>query len=226
MKFPRFVMVTVALALAAIPAAASTIGITDAGALNANGTADLTLLGADFDPVSQGATLALTGLPGWTVSFTNANGILTRVDEGGSWGWQLQPDEPLLWSGGVNSNLDFLPGGLLSLHFNNSVAAVGAQIQANLYGAFTATIAAYGSGGLLGTFSLDGISNGDADGSAIFLGIFDPTGSITSVTFDVEGDGNFAINAPLVNAVPEPGTLTLVGLGLAAAVLRLRRTRQ
>ena len=231
MNLARSLIVVVILAVGATPALATTIGITSAGSLDANAYADLALLGNDFDLVAQNSMLALTGAPSWSVSFSNANQLLTRVDQGATWGGNFTEGEALLWSGGFDQSLNVLAGGLLTLDFSSNVSGVGAQIQRNEFGAFQATIAGYGASGLLlGSFSVNGLSTGLQDGSAVFLGLYDPDALISRVTFDISG-GDFAINNPLVNTtapepIPEPSTVTLLGLGLAAVARRLRRTRQ
>lgn len=80
---------------------------------------------------------------------------------------------------GIEGTFDgnFAPGDLLfytmrsgplTLSFDTPGSAVGAQINANVYGAFTAEIQAFDQKVLLGTFTESGIVTTAADNSAIF----------------------------------------------------------
>ena len=96
------------------------------------------------------------------------------------------------------------------------------QIEHGYYGAFTATIQAFGvGGGLLGSASRQGVGTSAADGSAIFLGIWSDEGNIqrlviNSISLVNRRDGEFAINYLSVAIVPEPSSIVLFGLGVVA----------
>jgi hypothetical protein len=138
---------------------------------------------------------------------------------------------------GATYNADFLPtdivlslfdleefdvvSGAIRLTFDRPYWAVGAQIQSNFFGGFTAYLEAFDQLGVsYGLVSLNGTNNGDGDGSAPFLGVRSSLRDIWAVEFRL-GDG-MAINQ--VSMVPEPVTLGLVLLG--AGVLGLRRRRR
>lgn len=120
----------------------------------------------------------------------------------------------------------------MEIVFNTPVRGAGAQIQRNLYGPFTGTIEAYDTANtLLGSFNLAGNSNGNNDGSAIFLGVLDTSATIKKLVFNVDnGTADFAINQlDLVTqggpVIPEPGTLVLMSIGGLAIGLGRRFRR-
>jgi hypothetical protein len=86
---------------------------------------------------------------------------------------------------------------------------------------------------VLGTFTEDGTSTGDADGSAIFLGVKSDERNIAKLEFSLVGDSqnplDFAINTVSMKPTPEPSTLALGGVGAAGSALygwrRRRRVR-
>ena len=122
--------------------------------------------------------------------------------------------------------LDERANGPLTFTFSQSLTGIGANIQADFFGAFTAQLC--DSNNVCVTE--DGNSNSNGDGSAIFIGLTDPNG-FTSATFSLTACSNdcanFAINQmdiiPGGSGVPEPGTLALLGSGLMGAVAYGRR---
>ncbi len=189
-------------------------------------------------PLSRGLTspLAVTSTGGNHAAVTSKGGIFgTRRQSSAYWHGNFTFGDLLLWTqpqGGPD----------ITLTFSQPVAATGAQIQPDNFGAFVAHISAYNAkGALLGRISEAGTSNGQ-QGSAIFIGVMSKIADIQRIVFTVSGIGNpndFAINrvalagattaASLtprsVATVPEPAgwTLMIAGFGLIGGAARYRR---
>ncbi len=165
--------------------------------------------------VSAGGATGLVGLSGTGQNFFNAQ-------QGSSWFGNFANGMGLVYNGAFYGNT---PTGIAAT-FDAAVNGVGAYIQANFYGAFTATITLYDSSyQQLFSYTANGFSDGN-EGTALFIGaIGDP--SIWAVQFDVVdqfGVEDFSIGTmELGSSVPEPSSLILFGtsvFGLAGAVRR------
>jgi hypothetical protein len=105
----------------------------------------------------------------------------------------------------------------LTVMFATPVFGAGANIQLDAHVPFTAFVEAFNGATSQGIFTEDGVSNGNEDGSAIFIGVLGPNSEITSVVFGLTAPTNsdFAINALRINAlrinaVPEPSSFYLL----------------
>ena len=201
------------------------------GTAFANDTIDWGQLGPSFTllttPENWTSTSALyTGQVGITGSPLGTQNF-ERRDEGNGWGGNFFPGEHLLWNEGTQyqTGIDF---GVL---FNQNVYGGGAQIQSDYFGPFTATLTAYqccsvSPGNLLGTVVMLGNSNGNADGSAIFISFLSNTPNVWFLNFNVVdqfGGDSLSIGTVTLYSTPEPGSLLLLGsgaLGLAGVIRR------
>jgi hypothetical protein len=163
-------------------------------------------------------------------------------------------EQPATWTGNFLNgehaleNLTTTPlDDSIQIEFSEPVLGAGAQLQLVASGPFVGRVRVYstpfsdGSAGLLGEFSLDGVScNSNAisdppclQGSAIFMGFSDTVAEIKRIEFNVLASGaeaQFGINqldiGVRTTVVPEPGTFLLLTVGgLALAYGRRRFSR-
>lgn len=112
-------------------------------------------------------------------------------------------------------------GGAITIDFNQPIFGASTQIQRNLYGNFTANVQAFDlAGNLLGNSIVPGFSNGDADGSAIWISVHNNANNapkISRLVYSTDSN-DFAIAAtpvPLeINALPVAASTILFGLGM------------
>ena len=201
---------------------ASVLSVTSAGGLGANDSLDWGQLGADLTTVT--GPFSLTSVAGNTVTVSNGTEDFWSIQQDNSWGGNFNPGDNLLFNQAT---------GPVTLAFLTPVMAIGARFQSIDFGAFTIFMTAYDSTNTsLGTFSTGGTSNGDADGSAAFLGVLSSNADIASVVVDVQvaSVGNaFALGSlSIAEAVttPEPSTMLLAFGGVLACLAGKFRARR
>ncbi len=175
-----------------------------------NDSANWGQLGACDTVIPTSFTATSTGGVGITGTLASPGRV--RVQTSCGWNGNFATGDNLIWTN---------TGGPLTLAFSQGVSGAGAQIQADIFGAFTAKICDnFGD-----CFTENGNSTNAGDNSAIYIGLLDTTPSITSITFSiVGGNTDFAINdlsltTGQVTTTPEPSSLLLFGtslLGLAS----------
>lgn len=150
-------------------------------------------------------------------------GNFLRADEGNGWTGNFDFGESLVWTG--NPNFGVGGGGPFAIELANPVGSFGFSIQADLYGAFTATVTALDcSLNPMTTQTFSGTSNGNEDGSALFVGLGDTSGAnICAIEISTDSGNPTYVNDFAIDDVsftsgafttPEPGTLLLLGSGL------------
>jgi hypothetical protein len=193
-------------------------------------TIDWAGLGADPTLFADGATVnsALGNI--------TTIGLQTQPDLGGvisvvcaeldpaNCSWPNQPSgytdgESLLWAEGTDTNNNRVGTGPVSLSFANGVNGVGAFLQSESAGEFTAFLSLYNGNTLLGTSQS---FSSDLAGDPVYLGALDDTaGDITKAVFSVTACGGFVCDANdfslgtvEIYGTPEPSTFLLGGLAL------------
>jgi choice-of-anchor C domain-containing protein len=165
-----------------------------------------------------------TGIPGWTVSA----GSIDIIYLTGTTGWS--PSD-----GSRAIDLDGLSGGTLVQTFDTvagSAYNVSFDLAANFYAGDAIKSVLVTAPGFSQTYTFDARGR-----TALNMGwvtetfAFVATGGTTTLSFDSQTNSAFGAaldnvrvaGADTIPAIPEPATFALIGLGLAAGRLRLRR---
>jgi hypothetical protein len=180
-----------------------------------------TLLTTPENWVSAGGLTGEIGITGSLIGTQN----FQRLDQSNGWSGNFLPGDALLWNEGgfQQTNID------IGVLFNTLVDGGGAQIQADFFGPFTATLTAFDTlGNVIGSTVMAGNSTSAADGSAIFISFNSGLPNVSFLNFNVVdqfGGDSLAIDTLTIypSTVPEPGSLLLLGSGLLGAVAYGRR---
>jgi len=173
-------------------------------------------LGSSYTSIANPFTFTTADGVAGTGSYASGTGEVRQQNNG--WAGNFADGDFLNWTTDVGN-------GPLTLNFSQGFTQIGAQIQSDYFGAFTAQIC-----DVNGCVSEDGNSTSAGDDSAIYIGISSAT-PIDSVTFSLTSasydPNDFAINQVSLDGgaspVPEPSSLLLFGSGLVGFAGAMRR---
>lgn len=200
------------------------------------------ILGTDvlnWSASNSGVSFATSTIGGAAVQVTSPLSMTTALQSGpaacGSYPANFFACERVL----VNANTP--DANAITMQFLSApISGAGAQFaMAAAYGSFIAVVTAFDAGGsILESYTRDGVTNGAADGSAIFLGIQRTQADIARLDFLIQPyfipglgfNGFFAINrveiSTTVTLIPEPAAWAMLLSGiLTLGALSARRRR-
>lgn len=160
-----------------------------------------------------------------TVSLAGANSVVSVVCLASPCSWTglgFTKGNSLLWtSNAVNGG-----NGPVTLTFAKPVAGLGALVQADLPGAFTAKIQVFN-----GATSLGSVTVASSTGNATYIGVLDQTGAnITSAVFSLTACAttctDFAVDTVAVNAAAPKVQLSTTSLTFASQLLHTTSAAQ
>jgi hypothetical protein len=168
-------------------------------------------------------------------SIVSAGGARARISSaGGTFGLSTPSSNWIGVSAPESSNLDTDDWGPdLAFSLNDPVSGIGAHIQSDALGSFTAEVTAFDfNDHVLGSFSYSGLGDGADDGPGIFVGLKDTKANISKVQFRIWGRDfgahryKFHVGrVDCVSPVPLPPGLALFATALAglASLIFVRR---
>jgi len=176
-------------------------------------TIDFSQFGPEFTTLSSPLTGVTTG--GVSVTLTSPTGGFTVLKQSSSWYGNFQPGAPILFDG-------YGPGSI-TMNFATGISSLTLAGESNYYGPFTETAYAYSGAALVDTATASSVSAFNP-GTAPVLTV---TGTdITEVVWGSTNDGvGLALygGAGAPSTVPEPGTMMLLGLGMAGLAVYGKR---
>jgi hypothetical protein len=237
MRRLMLLVVPVVLLFTVAQAQAATIQVGSAGALGANDFFDwgqVRVLDGSGNAVAQASPRNVTSNLSRTGSISDG-GQFTGLVEGTDWFGNFTVGNKVLYTGDPNN--PFAAASSFTMNFNTAVAGLGLQITSNFFGAFTAKLEVFNGASSLGVFNVAGVMDGNEDGTAPFLGALSDAVNINKAVFTLTSNtgAGLGVNRLLTTdtpgggnpkITPEPGTLSLLGLGAIGAAVRRRRQRK
>jgi hypothetical protein len=152
-------------------------------------------------------------------------GSLYNLQQGTTWGGDFAAGMGLVYNGVAFGNN---PGPIL-IAFLQDEYGVGAYIQPDFLGSFSATISLYDiNENLLGSYTTSSVSD-QTPGDALFIGAASGSGAVRFATFSAFGADpsapDFAIGSMQVETTPEPASLLLLTPALLGLVAFTRRRK-
>lgn len=221
------------------------IALTASTALAASVTTRTGLGGDDYIDWGQigletgglfGPQVEVSSFGGLAATVSNPVG-LRRADQtgcGGTYPANFAPCDATIFGNDLRARPN-----ALTIDFASPVTGGGSQFASTVYaGPITAQLKAFDSAGvLLESYTLDGITTGAADNSALFLGIVRAQADIARLEFsvlpyEVSGLGTFEavginrVELLVAAPIPEPAAALLMLLGLPLAALAAQHRRQ
>jgi hypothetical protein len=165
-------------------------GVYSESDLPQDGMVHWTDVGPSLSQVAPGTVVPVNGISGLNVTVSNGAGqamdILTECPGAGcAWGGDFAPGAALLYSDGhYDGSGNYVGNVPVELSFSSPQRGVGFRIQPDSgEPTFTATVCAYdGANTQLGCVPFEGTSTGNADGTALFVGVYDSVQEIAKVT--------------------------------------------
>lgn len=180
----------------------SLVLVTSQVAQGANDSVQWSQLGSDGSVLGLSSAAKSQGGSAVTLTLAGGSSLVSVACSASPCSWSgtgFTAGDSLIWTSDPGNG----GNGPLTLSFAGGISGVGAPIQADGPGQFTAQIQAFNGATSLGAFTV----TSDANGDAVYVGVVDQSGAnITSVIFSLRACAgvctDFAIDAANLNTAP------------------------
>ena len=195
-------LIVLAVFSTTVARADSLVLVTSQASQGANDSVLWSQLGADGTTLGSAAAATSTRGSSVTLSLAGSNSLVSVTCPASPCSWTgagFTAGDSLIWTSDTGNG----GNGPLTLNFSRGVSGVGALIQADRPGQFTAQIQALNGATSLGSFTVASNANGDA----AYIGVLDQSGAnITSIVFSLMTCAgtctDFAIDTVNLNTAP------------------------